>query len=135
MSFYVKLFSEKANEVLEDIRQMIGLDLQADSFVNAIIDISEAINQDPRGLYWIIRNYYGSPLLSLSADIEWMKNIIYYFWEGVFEKTEDKLFGWIGENTVCVSDTRFIDISDIICKDPFFSSLTRESNILSEGEG
>ena len=28
----------------------IGLDLQADSFVNAIVDISEAINQDPRGL-------------------------------------------------------------------------------------
>ena len=47
MSFYVKLFSEKANEVLEDLRQMIGLDLQADSFVNAIVDISEAINQDP----------------------------------------------------------------------------------------
>ena len=61
--------------------------------------------------------------------------MIYYFCEGVFEKTEDKLFGRIGENTVCVSDTRFIDISDIICKDPFFSSLTRESNILSEGEG
>ena len=45
MSFYVKLFSEKANEILEDGRQMIGLDLQADSFVNAIVDISEAINQ------------------------------------------------------------------------------------------
>ena len=51
MSFYVKLFSEKANEILEDGRQIIGLDLQADSFVNAIVDISEAINQDPRGLY------------------------------------------------------------------------------------
>ena len=135
MSFYVKLFSEKANEVLEDGRQMIGLDLQADSFVNAIVDISEAINQDPRGLYWIIRNYYGSPILSLSADIEWMKKIFTIFVKVFLKKTEDKLFGRIGENTVCVSDTQFVDISDIICKDPFFSSLTRESNILSEGEG
>ena len=41
MSFYAKLFSEKANEELEDGRQMIGLDLQADSFVNAIVDTSQ----------------------------------------------------------------------------------------------
>ena len=50
------------------------------------------------------------------------------------KKTEDELFVRIGENTVCVSDTRFVDISDIICKDPFFSSLARESDILNERE-
>ena len=43
MSFYVKLFSEKANEVLEDLRQMIGLDL------------IQFLWDDETVVYWLIR--------------------------------------------------------------------------------